>query len=157
MWGEAIVALHKYLDNPQANWVNERCYAMRLLGASYAKLQSFDQAEHWLKMACHEAPQTREPWIDAAEYFYAEKKWQECLNYAEAGLKIERKEDVYTMNPAVWGSKPFDFAAIAAYNLGQYNKAVEYGSKACELSPEDNRLQSNLSYYLKSQNESFAN
>jgi glycosyltransferase involved in cell wall biosynthesis len=35
-WQEAIDALNKYLAMPEANWQNERCYAMRLLGQSYA-------------------------------------------------------------------------------------------------------------------------
>lgn len=148
MWGEAIVALHKYLDNPKANWSNERCYAMRLLGKSYAALGLHDTARHWHIAACKEAPQTREPWIDAAEYFYQRKDWKNCLIYSEAGIKVDRKEAVYTMDPSVWGYKPYDLAAISAYNLAQYNKAVEYGAKACEISPDDNRLQSNLTYYL---------
>lgn len=148
LWGEAIVALHKYLDNPQANWPNERCYAMRLLGKSYAALASSAQAERWYRKACEEAPNTREPWVDAAEFFYGQHKWESVLQFAEKALEVQRKEDVYTMDPSVWGPKPFDFAALAAYNLGLYDKAIEYGTKAHELSPEDERIKNNMSYYV---------
>ena len=34
-WEEAIEALNRYLEMPEATWQNERCYAMRLLGKSY--------------------------------------------------------------------------------------------------------------------------
>lgn len=153
LWGEAVVSLHKYLDNPQANWPNERCYAMRLLGQSYEQLGAHDLAEKWHREACKEAPQTREPWIDAAEYFYRQKNWQDALEFGEAGLKVTRKEAVYTMNPDVWGSKPFDIVAISAYNLGLYDKAYKYGAAACELSPDDKRLERNLTFYREKKNE----
>jgi glycosyltransferase involved in cell wall biosynthesis len=35
---DAIVALNKYLEMPEATWQNERCYAMRLLGKTYDAL-----------------------------------------------------------------------------------------------------------------------
>lgn len=154
MWGEAVVALFKYLDNPKANWPNERCYAMRLLGKSYAALGSRHHSLEWRKRAAEEAPNTREPWVELAEYYYSIQAWKECLDAAERALAIKDKQAVYTMDPSVWGAKPFDFAAISAYNLDLYDKAVTYGEAAVELEPEDERLVSNLSFYKrKSGNE----
>ena len=154
MWGEAVVALFKYLDNPKANWPNERCYAMRLLGKSYAALGSRHHSLEWRKRAAEEAPNTREPWVELAEYYYSIQAWKECLDAAERALAIKDKQAVYTMDPSVWGAKPFDFAAISAYNLDLYDKAVMYGEAAVELEPEDERLVSNLAFYKrKSGNE----
>jgi len=154
MWGEAVVALFKYLDNPKANWPNERCYAMRLLGKSYAALGSRHHSLEWRKRAAEEAPNTREPWVELAEYYYSIQAWKECLDAAERALAIKDKQAVYTMDPSVWGAKPFDFAAISAYNLDLYDKAVTYGEAAVELEPEDERLVSNLAFYKrKSGNE----
>lgn len=152
-WHEAIIALLKYLDNPQANWPNERCYAMRLLGKSYATIGVDDEAEKWHVDACNEAPGTREPWIDAAEFYYSRKNWAKCKEYAENGLKIKRKEAVYTMDPAVWGSKPHDLIAISAYNLTDYDLAIKHGELAANLSPEDTRLQNNLIFYQAKSDE----
>jgi tetratricopeptide (TPR) repeat protein len=156
MWGEAVVALFKYLDNPKANWPNERCYAMRLLGKSYAALGSRHHSLEWRKRAAEEAPNTREPWVELAEYYYSVQAWKECLYASERALAIKDKQAVYTMDPSVWGAKPFDFAAISAYNLDLYDKAVTYGEAAVELEPEDERLAANLAFYKrKAGNELF--
>ena len=149
MWGEAVVALFKYLDNPKANWPNERCYAMRLLGKSYAALGVEAQSLAWRKKAADEAPNTREPWVELAEYYYSKANWQECLSAAERALTIKDKQAVYTMDPSVWGPKPFDLAAVSAYNLGLNDKALMYGEAAVELEPEDERLVSNVAFYRK--------
>ena len=151
-WGESIVALFKYLDNPQANWPNERCYAMRLLGKAYQALGVMDQARHWYQQATIEAPNTREPWVDAAEFFYTQKDWENCMNFGLKALEIKNKQEVYTMDPAVWGAKPYDLIAISAYNFGLYDTAVEYGQKAVELDPDNTRLVNNLQFYRDAQN-----
>ena len=151
-WHEAIVALFKYLDNPQANWVNERCYAMRLLGKSFEAVGVMDQAKHWYELATVEAPKTREPWIDAAQFAYTQSEWRDCMRYAEKALDIKDKELVYTMDPEVWGSKPHDLIAISAYNLGQYRKALEHGQIAVDKNPTDARLTNNLKFYQEANN-----
>lgn len=103
-WVDAVVALNKYLDNPNANWPNERCYAMRLLGKSYDHLNSRQEAIEWYVKASIEAPNTREPWVELAEMYYKEKMWKECLDSCEKALMIKDKELVYTMDPSVWGA-----------------------------------------------------
>lgn len=146
-WVDAIVALHKYLDNPKANWPNERCYAKRLLGKSYDQLKQFTEAEHWYIEATKEAPGTREPWVDLAEHYYKQHSWKKCFDAAMQSLTIKNKEAVYTMDPAVWGAKPHDLIAISAYNLGDKQNAIEQGKIAVELAPDDVRLQNNLKFY----------
>ncbi len=146
-WVDAVIALLKYLDNPQANWPNERCYAMRLLGKCYAELGQPGAAKDWLRKACGEAPQTREPWVELAELSYRQSDWQLCYDSAKAAVAIKDKALVYTMDPTVWGHKPHDYLAIAAYNLGKYNDAVEHGEIACQLNPNDQRLAGNLTHY----------
>lgn len=146
-WGEAIVALHKYLDNPQATWQNERCYAMRLLGKAYEEFRQPDEALNWYKLACKEAPNTREPWIDLAEFNYRNAMWQECYDNCKRALEIKDKQLVYTCDPEVWGYKPYDLLAISAWNLKKIDDAKEYGKIALELNPKDVRLKQNLKYY----------
>lgn len=144
-WLDAVVALNKYLDMPEANWPNERCYAMRLLGKSYEELKQ--DGTEWFRKACKEAPNTREPWVELAEVYYRRKEWEQCLSAIESALKVESKEHVYTMDPSVWGAKPYDYAALACHNLGMKDKAIEYGEKAVKLEPTDQRLIRNLEYY----------
>ena len=49
-WDEAIVALNKYLEMPEATWPNERCYAMRLLGKAYAEKGWAHEALKWFRL-----------------------------------------------------------------------------------------------------------
>jgi tetratricopeptide (TPR) repeat protein len=147
LWVDAVIALLKYLDNPQANWPNERCYAMRLLGKCYAELGQHGAAKDWYIKASLEAPQTREPWVELAELAYRAADWDLCYSSAKRALAIADKELVYTMDPTVWGSRPHDYMALAAYHLGAYNEAIEHGEIACQLDSHDARLASNLDFY----------
>ncbi len=146
-WVDAIIALLKYLDNPQANWANERCYAMRLLGQSYTKLGQRDTARKWYRKATVEAPNTREPWVELADLAYHDKDWQACYDAAAQALEIKDKALVYTMDPTVWGAKPHDLMAIAAFHINEYSEAVEQGELACQFDPADERLKNNLAFY----------
>lgn len=146
-WVDAVVALHKYLDNPEATWQNERCYAMRLLGQAHEKLGDVSGAKDWLVKAANEAPGTREPWVALAELNYKLHNWSECYDAAIRALDIKSKEHVYTMDPEVWGHKPHDLAAISAFHLGMKDKALEHGQEAVSLSPTDPRLLGNLKWY----------
>lgn len=143
-WDEAIAALKQYLSLPGATWPYERCYAYRLLGKSYEHLGNRWEAAKWYQMACAEAPNTREPWVDYAMFAYMGHDWKTCYYAATKALDIKSKEEVYTMDPAVWGEKPFDLAAIGAYNLNLFKEAVFYATKALEIAPNDERLKRNL-------------
>lgn len=148
-WKDAIVALNKYLAMPEANWKNERAYAMRLLGKCYSELGNYHESLKWHRLAVAEAPDTRETWVELSQICYRLQMWAECYAAARSALEIKDKALVYTMDPSVWTEKPWDLAAISAWNLGLRESAVEYGQKAVELNPEDQRLQTNLEYYLK--------
>ncbi len=146
-WIDAIVALNKYLENPQANWPNERCYAMRLLGQAYERLNDTQGAQHWLLKATAEAPNTREPWVELSDLARRMNNWQLSYDCAVNALAVKDKALVYTMDPTVWGAKPHDLLALSAYHLGRYDEAIEHGTIACELEPTDERLSNNLNFY----------
>lgn len=146
-WIDAIVALNKYLDNPNADWANERCYAMRVMAQSYEALGDREQAQVWLEKATEEAPNTREPWVELADLARRTDQWQLSYDCATRALTIEDKALVYTMDPSVWGAKPHDLLALAAHNIGLRDEAVEHGALAAQLAPHDPRLKSNLEFY----------
>jgi len=144
-WEEAVQALQRYLDMPEATWANERCYAMRLLGAAHEELGR--DGMQWHRRACAEAPNTREPWCELATLCYRRGMWEECYAAATNALRVGSKEHVYTMDPAVWGPRPHDLAAIAAHHLGMKERAVRHGQDAVDLDPNDERLRGNLEFY----------
>lgn len=143
-WGDAITALDKYLNMPEATWPNERCYAMRLLGQCHAELGQDWAALKWHRLACAEAPHTREPWVELSMFCYRMSMWDECYLAAKNALAITDKAAVYTMDPSVWTEKPYDLASIAAWHIGLKDKAVEYCKTALEFNPSDARLIKNL-------------
>lgn len=144
MWREAIVEARRYLELPRANWPNERCYALRVIGRSYQEIGQYPEALKALRDACSEAPDTREPWHDLALACYRTSRWAECLGAALTCLSVTNREKLYTVDPLVWGAAPHDLASIAAYRLEQYGLAIEHARKAVELDPSDLRLRQNL-------------
>jgi tetratricopeptide (TPR) repeat protein len=145
-WDEAIVYLKKYLEMPEATWANERAYAMRLLGKSYSEKGNATEALKWFRLAVAEAPGTREPWVELSAQCYRLSMWAESYAAAKSALQITDKQAVYTMDPSVWTEKPYDYASIAAWNLGLRDEAIQLCHKALELAPQDSRIGQNLHY-----------
>jgi len=143
-WREAITELNRYLALPAADWINERCYAMRVMGKSYAALGDPYNAEKWYHLAAAEAPNTREPWCELAMLLYEQERWPECFAASMRALQITERELVYTCDPAVWEHWPHDLAAISAYKLGIYELALEQAKLAVEATPNDPRLLRNV-------------
>jgi glycosyltransferase involved in cell wall biosynthesis len=144
MWNESIDQCKRYLALPRANWPNERCYAMRVIGRCYQELGDYESALTWLRKSVAEAPDTREPWCDLALACYRTKRWVECLGSALSCLEVKERQKVYTVDPMVWGSHPHDLASIAAWNLGLFALAEVHAKTAIELDPNDLRLRQNL-------------
>lgn len=147
-WDDAIKALEKYLNMPEATWADERSYAMRVLGQCYEALNRPDVAESWLYKAAAEVPHAREPWVALAKLYYQNGMWPDCYAAAMRALSINKRDLVYTSDPACWGAAPYDYAAISAWRLGLKEEALKQGKIACDLDPKDDRLKDNLLWYL---------
>ena len=146
-WQKAIDECSRYLALPGATWQNERCYAYRVMARCYAELGDWDNAIKMARMGVIEAPQTREPWCEIAKLTYQRQQWAECYGAAKSALAIENREWVYTVDPEVWGSMPHDYAAIAAWNIGMKEEAINQVTLALEKSPTDERLLANLEFF----------
>jgi len=143
-WHRAIEECNRYLALPNANWANERCYAYRVISRSYDALGDWDNAIKAARQGVIEAPYTREPWCEIAKLAYQRHQWAECYGAAKSALAIEQREWVYTVDPAVWGSLPHDYASISAYHLGILPEALKHAKLAIELDPDNERLKNNL-------------
>ena len=143
-WQKAIDECNRYLALPGANWANERCYAYRVMARCYSELGDWDSAMRAARMGMVEAPNTREPWVEIAKLAYERHMWAECYGAALSALAIKDRELVYTVDPEVWGSKPHDYASIAAWNLGMKEVAIEQCELALQHDPNEARLLENL-------------
>lgn len=143
-WQRSIEECCRYLALPGADWPNERCYAYRVMSRCYSELGDWNNAIKAARLGVIEAPYTREPWCEVATIAYRQHQWAECYGAAMSALAITDKELVYTVDPEVWGAKPHDLAAIAAYHLGLKDAAILHAENALKYDPENDRLKSNL-------------
>lgn len=141
---QATDEFKRHLELPTANWKPERAASMRYI----AKMDDDWQVqEEWLKKAIAEAPDRREAYVDLAQVYYEQGMWTACKGAAKKALSITEKPLEYLCEEHAWGFAPYDYVAISAYKLGDTSEALEYGMKAVELNPTDERLQRNLMFY----------
>ncbi len=147
MWQKCIDTLKHHLEMPSARWEDERCASMRYIALAFEKLGNYNEAERWHMRSVGEAPWLREPFIDSASFFYRREKWPMVYAMCIRAMEIENRPLTYISQGYCWGSLPYDYCALAAYNMGLYEEAAKFGAKALELEPEDPRLRENLAIY----------
>jgi len=140
-YNESAQEFKRHLELPSAVWKPERCESMRYL----AKCEP-EYKEQWLRLAIAECPDRREPYVDLAQYFYEVADWHKVKEYSELALNIKEKFLGYFCEADAWGWKPHDLLALANYNLGFYNEALDHGKMAVSLNKDD-RLVKNIEFY----------
>jgi len=146
-WREAIDELGRYLTLADATWPEERSQAMILLSRGCQQIGDGDGRLRWAIRATAEVPERREVWCELAQAGYERANWPQCYAAAVQALAITEQERNSLDDGDCWGAKPWDQAAMAAYNLGLYQRAAEYGRRALDLAPQDPRLAANLLHY----------
>jgi tetratricopeptide (TPR) repeat protein len=140
----SISTLKKYLNMPTATWAEERCAAMRFIARDYENIGSLHEARMWLYKAIAECHYVREPYLDMAQLGYLESDWPLVKLMTNEALKINTRTESYLLEISSWDYTLYDLAAISNYRLGLYEKSYKYAAKACEMSPENERLKNNL-------------
>ena len=95
----------------------------------------------------------REPWTDAALFYYKQKNWHAMLFCCEQALTIKNRPDTYITEAASWGALPYDLSAIGYYYTGDQKKAAAAIEQALALAPQDTRLQNNRKLILNEQTQ----
>lgn len=139
MYPNCAEVLKKYLEI--SIFKAERGYAMRML----AKCEP-EQAEEWL-MKSTEEYQSRESVLALANHYYNNKQWKECNTVAKIALKITVKPSEFLSEGWAWTHMAEDLIAVSAWQLEDYKEAYKYGKKAVEISPNEERLVTNLKFY----------
>jgi glycosyltransferase involved in cell wall biosynthesis len=148
---EAIKEFNRHLSLPKAVWKPERAASMRYL----AKMD-VDNKQSWLFKAIAESPNSREPIVDLAEYYYSKEQWLQCYSTAHQALLLTQQPLEYLVEPDAWGYLPHDLIAISSYRLGNFKEALEQGLIAYEKAPWIERLADNLEFYKGAINDSDA-
>ena len=144
-WDEAIMEFERHLT--LAHWREERCASQRYVSQCHRNQHRYDQALTAAIRASLEWNTTREPWMEVVHSAYALQDWVTVYWAATKALAITKPSTTYKTEAINWGSLPWDMAALAAYQLGFYTRAVELGEQALAYNPQDSRLVINLQYY----------
>lgn len=139
---KAIFEFKRHISLETAQWPAEKARSMRYLAQCVPH-----EAEMWLYRAIAEDPNRRENWFDLALFYYRKQDWNACLSATLKALSFTERALDYMSESNVWGFMPYDLAALSYFYTGNKEKALEYGLKAIELEPSDQRLQSNLAFY----------
>lgn len=150
-WGKAIAELKRHLALPTCVWEDERSASMRYIAHCCEALQQPDEALRWFYRAIAEAPRLREGYVECARLFYSRENWPGVLLMCESALAIKERSVGYINEAFAWGSEPWDLAAVAAWHLGDGQRALRYGERALALAPGDERLQQNMQFYQSGQ------
>ena len=142
MMDKAADMFKRHLNNPNAQWGPERAASWRYL----AKCDSVN-AEYYLAQAIQDAPNRREALVEMGMLYYNKKDYEKALAFMEEAILIQEKPLDYLCEDFAWGSLPYDTAAISAFNLGDKDLALRYGTTAVTFDPENPRLLNNLLYY----------
>ena len=109
--GRAVEKFLHYLGLGHWTFAEERAEAMRFL----ARVQG---DAGWLHRAVVEAGHRREVWLDLAEHFHGQSDWPGLLWATSGGLERARLTGTYLDDPAAWGPRLSDLAALARARLG---------------------------------------
>jgi glycosyltransferase involved in cell wall biosynthesis len=143
MWAnrpdQAVEVLQHYLALPSSTWTEERSEAMRYL----ARMQP-DAKMLWLDKARVEAPHRREIWLDLAEASRANGDWLNLFWACANGIERTHRTGSYLDDDGCWGARLYDLGTVACWHLGIMDRAVEWGKKATELDPGNQRLHENF-------------
>lgn len=144
----AISEFERFLNLPDATWSAQRAFAHWTMGKCYETCVLPSKAEAAYLRACAETPNERSPWFALAGFYYRRENWSGCYSAANRALSISQRSFNHTDDPQAWGYGPHDFAALSAHHLGMRDAAIFHGGEALKLSPFDQRLKINLSFYV---------
>lgn len=147
-WDDAIREFQRHLDLPGAWWREERASSLRYIARCYKNLGKNDDALIWAHKSTLEWPWSREPWLELARVALAARDWDTTYWAVQKCLAIQVRGMSYISDAACWGAEPYDIGALAAYYAGLHDRAAELGQQALDMNPGDQRLQTNLEFYL---------
>ena len=123
-------------------------YIARNIADNFLMLGDVDSALQWLLTSVDQSRE-RESLYELAKLYSITGDHKAAHKVALSCLEVTERRDGFTYNPVAWGYGIYDILALSAYYTGDNSEALEYGKKALELDPENQRLLANLEWYEK--------
>lgn len=136
---DSAKTLKQYLEI--AIFPEERSSACRTLASCEPS-----KAEEWLLQGIDEH-YNRESVLALGHHYYQTKQWAECLLISKKALEITERPMGFLSENWAWGHMAHDLIAVSSWQLGDFKTALEHGLEAGRISPDDERLQSNIQFY----------
>lgn len=131
LYAEAIPVLKRHLEMPGAVWQPERCASMRFLSRCYLSMGDRRQGMVWALRAIAEAPELREPWVQAQEAAYAAEDWEGVVYYGRRAVDITERSGFYINEDRAWGAYPWDAMRMPATGSGICGRQENTESRRC--------------------------
>ena len=122
-------------------YAGEKSYALRYLAKCDPKNAEKHLKESIKTLYC------REGVLALANHYYITKEWKKCLKTSLEAMQIKEKLNDFMSEEWAYGHMAYDLAAISAWQLEQWDDALRFGEIAAEMSPNDERLQTNVKFY----------
>ena len=137
---DGIAILHKFLSLPKATWNQERAFGMRFMADCYKHKGYGQEAVMWYNLAIKETPDVREPRYYLGKYYYEIKDYHNARRYLNQALFIKERNDKYTNEAMPWDGSVYKMLAVAEYECGYVDKALENLEEAIKYFPDDENL-----------------
>lgn len=99
---DSIYYLKKYLEMPTSTWPAERANACTFIAQCHQKQNNKKELEYWGLRAVVEDRTARESYYILCQFYYHEKKWQDCIEMTTLALQQTEKGTTYMTNPQCW-------------------------------------------------------
>lgn len=147
-WDKSIQTLHQHLKCPKATWKDERSASMRFIARAYFMKDYYEESEFWLKKAIEEAPYLREGYIELANLYNNQERFEESYQLLKKALEIKEKSKSYINEEFAWNETIYDLLSIACFYTKRYQEAVFYCKEAIIINNTNPRYQTNLELML---------
>lgn len=149
-YNESIDTLIKHLNLKTATWKDERSASMRYIARCYNYLSRVEESRMWYLKAIEETPYLREPLVELAMLEASLNNYSKVKEYCLKALDITSKYKTYINEAFSWDSTIDDLLAVAYSNLGNYEMAYIFVTRAHQKNPKDKRIANNKKIIEKS-------
>lgn len=156
-YNEAIDTLIRHLNLPTAKWDAERCASMRFIARCYIHLGRRKEAEMWLKEAIKEASYLREGYVELAQIYSDDKRFEEAYELLKEAFLIKEKAPVYINEAFAWNDYIDELMGIICFHLRRYPESLYYMEEALKKNENSERIKENCKMINHQLNPSNAN
>jgi glycosyltransferase involved in cell wall biosynthesis len=134
---EAIETFKQYI--PLSNWIPEKHRAMFEMAVCYQVKGDITNARKYALEAIHLDEDFVDPYILLGKIAYNNKEWNKVIKWMTAAIHCEAPKIKFFDFIPYHTYVPYDFMAIAYWNLGEYQKGLDCVLKCLEYKPKDER------------------